>query len=73
MRGEQVPVQSMNSSLIQVKGLRKTYRIGDQVVHALDGLDLAIDRNEYVALMGPSGSGKSTLMTAQNEIIGIIR
>lgn len=62
MRGEQVPVQSMNSSLIQVKGLRKTYRIGDQVVHALDGLDLAIDRNEYVALMGPSGSGKSTLM-----------
>lgn len=52
----------MNSSLIQVKGLRKTYRIGDQVVHALDGLDLAIDRNEYVALMGPSGSGKSTLM-----------
>lgn len=62
MRGEQVPVQSMNSSLIQVKALRKTYRIGDQVVHALDGLDLAIDRNEYVALMGPSGSGKSTLM-----------
>ena len=52
----------MNSSLIQVKGLRKTYRIGDQVVHALDGLDLAIDRNDYVALMGPSGSGKSTLM-----------
>ena len=48
--------------MIQVKGLRKTYRIGDQVVHALDGLDLAIDRNEYVALMGPSGSGKSTLM-----------
>lgn len=62
MRGEQVPVQSKGSSLIQVKGLRKTYRIGDQVVHALDGLDLAIDRNEYVALMGPSGSGKSTLM-----------
>lgn len=60
MRGEQV--QSKANALIQVKGLRKTYRIGDQVVHALDGLDLAIDRNEYVALMGPSGSGKSTLM-----------
>lgn len=60
MRGEQV--QSKTDALIQVKGLRKTYRIGDQVVHALDGLDLAIDRNEYVALMGPSGSGKSTLM-----------
>ncbi len=42
--------------------LRKTYTIGTQVVHALDGLDLQIDRNEYVALMGPSGSGKSTLM-----------
>jgi len=42
--------------------LRKTYHIGTQQVHALDGLDLAIDVNEYVALMGPSGSGKSTLM-----------
>lgn len=45
-----------------MQGLRKTYTIGTQVVHALDGLDLQIDRNEYVALMGPSGSGKSTLM-----------
>ena len=45
-----------------MQGLRKTYAIGTQVVHALDGLDLQIDRNEYVALMGPSGSGKSTLM-----------
>ena len=45
-----------------MQGLRKTYTIGTQVVHALDGLDLQIDTNEYVALMGPSGSGKSTLM-----------
>jgi putative ABC transport system ATP-binding protein len=36
--------------------------VGSQVVHALDGLDLDIQANEYVALMGPSGSGKSTLM-----------
>jgi putative ABC transport system ATP-binding protein len=48
--------------MIQARDLRKTYRVGDQVVHALDGLDLDIQANEYVALMGPSGSGKSTLM-----------
>ena len=48
--------------LIAIAGLRKTYHIGTQQVHALDGLDLGIAVNEYVALMGPSGSGKSTLM-----------
>jgi len=48
--------------LIHARNLRKTYHVGDQVVHALDGLDLDIHANEYVALMGPSGSGKSTLM-----------
>ncbi|OUU17106.1 MAG: macrolide ABC transporter ATP-binding protein [Crocinitomicaceae bacterium TMED45] len=48
--------------LIHARDLRKTYHVGDQVVHALDGLDLDIHTNEYVALMGPSGSGKSTLM-----------
>ena len=48
--------------LIHACDLRKTYHVGDQVVHALDGLDLDIRANEYVALMGPSGSGKSTLM-----------
>jgi putative ABC transport system ATP-binding protein len=49
-------------TLISIEGLRKTYHVGSQDVHALDGLDLTIDENEYVALMGPSGSGKSTLM-----------
>ncbi|MDA9755804.1 ABC transporter ATP-binding protein [Flavobacteriales bacterium] len=48
--------------MIRARALRKTYHVGDQVVHALDGLDLDIGTNEYVALMGPSGSGKSTLM-----------
>jgi len=48
--------------LIHAQDLRKTYVVGDQVVHALDGLTLDIHTNEYVALMGPSGSGKSTLM-----------
>jgi putative ABC transport system ATP-binding protein len=49
-------------TLISIEALRKTYHVGSQDVHALDGLDLTIDENEYVALMGPSGSGKSTLM-----------
>ena len=48
--------------LIHARDLRKTYHVGDQKVQALDGLDLDIHTNEYVALMGPSGSGKSTLM-----------
>jgi len=52
----------MDQTLISVRGLRKTYEVGTQKVHALDGLDLDIDRGDYVALMGPSGSGKSTLM-----------
>ena len=48
--------------MIHARDLRKTYHVGDQMVRALDGLDLDIHANEYVALMGPSGSGKSTLM-----------
>ena len=48
--------------LIQVRDLTKTYRMGSEDIHALDGVDLDIERNEYVAIMGPSGSGKSTLM-----------
>tara|TARA_B100000963_G_scaffold316556_1_gene296448 strand:- start:5448 stop:6176 length:729 start_codon:yes stop_codon:yes gene_type:complete len=53
---------SKMKTLISIERLRKTYHIGTQQVHALDGLDLAINVNDYVALMGPSGSGKSTLM-----------
>lgn len=48
--------------MIHARELRKTYHVGNQMVQALDGLDLDIHANEYVALMGPSGSGKSTLM-----------
>ncbi len=48
--------------LIQVANLTKVYGMGDVQVKALDGIDLQIGENEFVAIMGPSGSGKSTLM-----------
>ena len=48
--------------VIVVEDLWKTYSMGDQEVHALQGVSLRIRHNEYVAIMGPSGSGKSTLM-----------
>ena len=48
--------------LISIRDLHRVYQVGDQEVRALDGVDLDIEQNEYVAIMGPSGSGKSTLM-----------
>jgi putative ABC transport system ATP-binding protein len=54
--------KSAASNVIVVDNLWKTYQMGEQAVHALQGINLAIRHNEYVAIMGPSGSGKSTLM-----------
>lgn len=48
--------------MIELSGIVKRYRMGDEEILALNGVDLHIGRNEYVALIGPSGSGKSTLM-----------
>jgi len=51
-----------------MRGIVRRYQMGTHVVNALDGADLDVDRNEYVALMGPSGSGKTTFM----NIIGCL-
>lgn len=48
--------------LIQLENIYKIYKLGDTEVHALDGITLAIEQGEFIAIIGPSGSGKSTLM-----------
>ena len=54
--------------IIVTRGIKREYDMGGEIVRALRGVDVAIGRNEYVAIMGPSGSGKSTLM----NIIGCL-
>jgi putative ABC transport system ATP-binding protein len=56
------PRQSASRDLIRLIGVRKVYGKGEAAVIALDGIDLAIDSGEFVAVLGPSGSGKSTAM-----------
>ena len=50
------------TEVIRIEDLHKTYVLGSQKVHALDGVSLSINKNDYIAIMGPSGSGKSTMM-----------
>jgi putative ABC transport system ATP-binding protein len=52
----------MGDPIIRVSGLAREYQMGTEIVRALQGVDILIHHNEYVAIMGPSGSGKSTLM-----------
>lgn len=55
-------VEQDNSKVISVRDLCRTFQVGDVQVHALDHIDLDINKGDFVAVMGPSGSGKSTLM-----------
>jgi putative ABC transport system ATP-binding protein len=52
----------MSENVIEIRNIIRDFKLGQEIVHVLKGIDLDIKRGEYVAIMGPSGSGKSTLM-----------
>lgn len=54
--------ESMEENLIELKNVRKYYKMGEEVIKALDGIDIQIKKGDFVAIIGPSGSGKSTMM-----------
>ena len=54
--------------IISTKDIKKSYKVGPQNVHALKGINLSVEKGEFISIMGPSGSGKSTLM----NIIGCL-
>jgi putative ABC transport system ATP-binding protein len=56
------PMTPTEEPVLACEGLRKVYRMGEVDVNALDGVDFALERGEFLVLLGPSGSGKSTLL-----------
>ena len=52
----------MSGNVIEIRNIIRDFKLGQEIVHVLKGIDLDIKRGDYVAIMGPSGSGKSTLM-----------
>jgi putative ABC transport system ATP-binding protein len=54
--------------MMELRGICREYAVGDQIVHALDHVDLTIESGEYISIMGPSGSGKSTLL----NVLGLL-
>ena len=56
------------SNFIELKNVKKTYKIGEQNFNALDGVDLSINQGEFVVILGPSGAGKSTLLISSGTI-----
>ena len=58
----------MTNTLIRIEGLRKHYTVADQLVRALDGIDISLPEGKTVAVVGESGSGKTTL---GNLILGL--
>jgi len=52
----------MSNNVIEIRGITRDFKLGQETVHVLKGIDLDIKRGDYLAIMGPSGSGKSTLM-----------
>ncbi len=55
-------------NMIELKGIKKYFTMGDEQIKALDNVDLSVEKGEYLSIIGPSGSGKSTLM----NILGLL-